>query len=606
MNFKKYIIPGVVALFGLGLTSCVGDLDLQPNDPNLVNPNDPDFKDNSLAMCYTGIACSGISGPGSSYVGGLDPGTSAYLRMLFTLNEFCADELIWIWPDDGVTDITSCSWSPSNGLLTGAYYRIIGHVALCNQYLKNTEGASDEVTLENRAQARVLRAFSYYNMLDLFGMSSFITEEAEVGEAPRQISRAELYTWVEKELKEIVDNKLISSDPIYGRVGLDGAEALLARLYLNAEVFKGEAEWAKCQQRCENIIARHKGGGFEGTGLAEHYLYLFSASNNQYMPGGGNKAENEILFGIAFNETNTQSYGGPTFIISGTVTNSHYIPRQIYGTSSEWSCIRGCQQMAERFYDIADKDVRDDLWLRGGTDVYPAGKTYEYIVNDAGRKTLKLDEKGKPIVASEWKAEDYSDRFAGFTGDWNTTGGNAIIKFTGRTPNAAKDGGWDMKQEGSMEYITFEGKDYLISEPTWTCNFSAPTFSSVDQPIIRLADIYLMYAECYVNGNTGDRQKALDYINVVRRRAKAPEYGYTDLTPKGIMDERSRELYLESVRRTDLVRNHMFTGPTQTVWQYKGSMTSNEGTRIPDKYSLYPIPYDVRAAQPEFKQNVGY
>lgn len=95
MNLKKYLLFGGVAL-GLGMTSCVGDLDLEPNDPNLVNTSDPNFKANALGICYSGIAVSGIAGSGSSYVGGLDPGTSAYLRTIFTLGEFPTDELTWI------------------------------------------------------------------------------------------------------------------------------------------------------------------------------------------------------------------------------------------------------------------------------------------------------------------------------------------------------------------------------------------------------------------------------------------------------------------------------------------------------------------------------
>lgn len=290
MKLNKYILFGVAAL-GLGLTSCVGDLDLEPNDPNLVNPKDPNFAANTLAMCYSGIAVSGINGPGSSYVQGLDPGTSAYLRLMFTLGEFCTDELVWIWPDAGVQDIVTNTWSQSNSLLQGAYYRLMGHIAICNQYLANTAGASDTEGINMRSEARVLRAYSYYNMLDLFGQSSFTTEE-NIGQEPTQISRKDLFKWIESELKEIVDQKLIAETPVYGRVGIDGAEGLLARLYLNAEVFSGEARWEDCQKRCENIIARHQGSGFQGSGLAENYLYLFSAENEKYMPGGGNKGEN--------------------------------------------------------------------------------------------------------------------------------------------------------------------------------------------------------------------------------------------------------------------------------------------------------------------------
>ena len=565
MNFKKYIVSGCVALLGLGVTSCVGDLDLQPNDPNLVNPGTSNFDENSLAMCYSGLASSGISGPGSSYVDidGLDAGSSAYLRLMFTLSEFCSDEMIWIWPNDaGIGDIIASTWSDNNVIINGAYYRLMAHIGLCNQFLKNTAGNDSEEMIEYKAEARVLRAYSYYNMLDLFRMSSFITEDAEAGALPEQVSPEFLFEWIEKELVDIVDNNLISSSPVYGRVGLDGAEALLARLYLNAEAFCGSPRWADCQMRCENIIARHQGGGYQGSGLAEHYLYLFARDNNEYMPGGANSAENEILFGVAFDSDFVQSYGGTSFIISGTISNTHYCPRQLYGCSAEWSCIRGRYQMAERFYGISDQDVRDDLWLRG---VMPAG--------------------------NDWPAEDYSDKFIDFTADWNTTGGNAIIKFTGRTPNAARDGGWDMWQKENGD---------------WECGFPATTFASTDQPIIRLADIYLMYTECYINGKVGDAQKALDYMNLVRTRAHAPAFGVTDLNIKALMDERSREFYLESVRRTDLVRNKMFADPQQTIWQYKGNINNNEGTRISERNNRYPIPYTVRSAQPDFKQNPGY
>lgn len=593
MNIKKYIVSGCVAVLGLGVSSCVGDLDLKPNDPNLVTESSPNFKENSLAMCYSGIASEGYQGAGSSYISGMDGGASSYMRLIFTLSEFCSDEMTWIWPNDeggDMGDIIGCTWSNNNSVLNGMYYRLLGHIAICNQYLLNTKEDNDAQSIEMKAEARVLRAYSYYNMLDMFGQSSFITEDFTAGEAPVQKSRAELYEWVESELVDIVDNNLISNEPIYGRVGLDGAEALLAKLYLNAGVFKGEAEWGKCAERCQNIINRHKGGGFQGSGLAEHYLYLFQRDNYSYMPGGDKPQENEILFGIAYDDTYTQAYGGSTFIIAGTLTDSHYIPAEIYGTSGQWSCMKGIQQMAERFYGIADDDVRDDLWVRGQL---PQGKA-EY------QPTPENPSK-EPLI-EEWPAQDYSDRFVGYTGEWNTTGGNAIIKFTGRTRNAAEDGGWPMERIASKDYIGYE---------TWKCDFPATTFASTDLPIIRLADIYLMYTECYIHGllegaGVGNATDALQYVNYVRGRAGAPLFGATDLNIQTLMDERSRELYLESWRRNDLVRNGMFAGPSQTIWQSKGNIDNMDGTRIPVHFNLYPIPFNVLSTQPDFKQNPGY
>ena len=553
MNLKKYLLLGGVVL-GMGMTSCVDDLDLEPNDPNLVSPSDPDFKTNSLSICYSGIAVSGISGPGSSYVQGLDPGTSAYLRCTYMLSEYPTEEVMFLWGDAFVPDLVVSTWGAENGIVAGAYNRFIGHIAICNQFLSNTEGAEDAETQEMRAQARVLRAYSYYNLLDNFGMSSFITEKAAVGEKPIQVQPDYLFTWLETELKEIVDNKLISDKPSYGHVGLDGAEALLARLYLNAEDFTGTARWADCQQRCANIIARHQGGGFQSSGLANHYLYLFARDNDAYMPGGSKPAENEILFGIAYDADNTQSYGGSTFVISSCLSDaSNVIDRKEYGAMDGWKCFKGTKQMAEHFDGIPG-DVRRSLWKAGiftGTD-----------------------DKG-----GEW-TENHGDEFVGFTGDWNTCGGNIMIKFTGLNRNAAEDGGFDNKIQTQ--------------------------FATTDFPIIRLADIYLMWAECYVNGNVGDLTTALSYVNLIRARAGIPSVGASSLTKRFIVDERSRELYWEGTRRRDLIRNNYFTGPSQLIWQFKGSLTDANGTRIDDRYKYYPIPNSVISAQPEFKQNPGY
>ena len=571
MNLYKFLSIGALT-FALGLSSCVGDLDLKPNDPNLVDTSAPDFNDNALAICYSGLACSGINGAESSYINisGLDAGTSAYGRLMFYLSEFCSDELVWIWPDSGVSDITGCSWSSTNTLITGAYYRLLGHIAICNQFLTNTAGNNSAQIQEMRAEARVLRALSYYNMIDLFGQSSFITEEAEVGANPEQKSRKEVFDWIESELLDIVDNRLIDTTPVLGRVGLDGAEGLLARLYLNAEIFSGEERWADCLKRCDNIISRHQSGPL-GNGLAENYLYLFCKDNIQYLPGGSNSAQNEILFGIYFDSEMTQSYGGPSFLISSTMANTHYLVPTAYGAGDPWMCIRGKLEMANRF-PKDQVDDRDDLWLRGGTDVFPGG----------------ID----PYTGDEYKAEDYQDRFVGFTGDWLTTGGNDMIKFTNRTIGDGIDG-WDY---------------YKNADGTYTYGFESTKFSSTAQPLIRLADIYLMWAECYVNSNgaVGNSADALKYVNYVRERAHATPFTVANLNIKDLMDERSRELYMESVRRTDLVRNSMFAGTGQTVWQCKGTYTNLDGTRIPAKYNLYPIPSAVISAQPEFKQNPGY
>ena len=112
-----------------------------------------------------------------------------------------------------------------------------------------------------------------------------------------------------------------------------------------------------------------------------------------------------------------------------------------------------------------------------------------------------------------------------------------------------------------------------------------------------------MRTECFMHG-VGDQTEALEGINYVRNRAGLGRWGLADLTFDNLLDERSRELYYECTRRSDLIRNGRFTGPNQMVWPWKGYVS--EGTTIGDQFNLLPIPANIIAAQPELKQNKGF
>ena len=127
-------------------------------------------------------------------------------------------------------------------------------------------------------------------------------------------------------------------------------------------------------------------------------------------------------------------------------------------------------------------------------------------------------------------------------------------------------------------------------------------FASTDFPIFRLADIYLMKAECYAVGGVGDAASALQAANYVRLRAGAS--AWNSLNASSILDERARELYQENHRRTDLVRFGKFV--SGYTWSWKGNVAG--GTDFKSYMNVFPIPANVIAAQPEFAaiQNPGY
>ena len=134
-----------------------------------------------------------------------------------------------------------------------------------------------------------------------------------------------------------------------------------------------------------------------------------------------------------------------------------------------------------------------------------------------------------------------------------------------------------------------------------------PDFVDTDYPLFRLADVYLMYAEAVLRGgSTGNASTALGYVNALRTRA----YGNTNgnitsaqMTLDFILDERSRELYWEGYRRTDLIRYGKFTGGTY-LWPWKGKVAAGAATE--SFRDLYPIPSNDLGANPTLKQNPGY
>lgn len=131
-------------------------------------------------------------------------------------------------------------------------------------------------------------------------------------------------------------------------------------------------------------------------------------------------------------------------------------------------------------------------------------------------------------------------------------------------------------------------------------------FVDTDYPIFRLADAYLMYAECFLRGAGGDASTALGLINDLRERAYGNMSGNITsgkLTLDFILDERARELHWEGHRRTDLIRFGKFTGSSY-IWPWKGNVPNGAPTSSYRK--LFPIPQDAISVNPKLIQNPGY
>ena len=563
MKYINKIFTGA-ALAAAGLLgSCTGDLDQMPKDPNVLTPEnfaqDPkEYVGGFFAKCYSGMAVSGQGGSGNSEIDSPDAGMSCYNRALFMANEFPTDEYSWIYSSDaGVADFVQTVWSAGNPVVDLVYARLYTHIAVCNDFMRTIRNAGDlGISLEGMdtdqflLEARALRAMSYYNVIDIFGRAVVAWDDTNYGVEPLQAeSRAALYNKVVADLEDVLA-QFPDTKPVYGRIGKDAVEALLVRFYLNSEVFTNGAQndLDKCWTHAQNIIKRHEGGGFNGSGLAVDYLSLFCKNNHIFVAGapGELAGQNEILWNTPYEYGVTASYGGSNFMVMAN-TYGDAVP---YGSSNAWGCMHARQQFSEKFGFVSGTttDRRAALWL--------TEKAGFNITNDV-----------------------YD----------NLQDGYLNIKFTNVECNP----------DGTMSTY----KDAAGTVFPGTPDQIGYNFVDTDYPVIRLAEVYLNAAECALRGH-GDMGEATKYVNYIRSRAGQPTWTQADLSLNALLDERSRELYGENVRRTDLVRYGKFTGNSY-VWNWKGGQPN--GTFIDERYNVYPIPTNVIASyNSPYEQNPGY
>ncbi|MCD6556202.1 MAG: RagB/SusD family nutrient uptake outer membrane protein, partial [Bacteroidales bacterium] len=213
-NKILYLLTAVMVLF---LSSCFKSLNVEPIDPNVSTANNvfdsPEAYTQALAKIYASYALSGQTGGGGGNpdIGGIDEGFGNYLRQLWGLQELSTDEAIIAWDDATIKNFHWQTWAPNDVFLTALYSRIFYSITISNEFIRNADVAMETADgtfladLKNyKAEARFLRAFSYYHAIDMFGNVPFVTEEDMPGAFfPEQISRADLFNYIESELKAI-------------------------------------------------------------------------------------------------------------------------------------------------------------------------------------------------------------------------------------------------------------------------------------------------------------------------------------------------------------------------------------------------------------------
>ena len=306
---KKILRRGLTALSlvtALGLSSCTKDLDRFPTNGETSQTiyNSPAKTFQAFAKVYGAYALSG-NGDGGD-IAGIDEGASDFVRGLFNLQELPTETAICAWGDGGVPDLHAMSWSSSNPIIRGLYYRSIYQIKLASEFLKNTESKASDATVRTyRAEARFLRAYQYWVLIDLFGNPPFVDESTPTGKVyPRQISRSELFNYIESELKAIESDLKTPKAGDYGRADQAAAWALLSRLYLNAEIYTGTQRYADAAEYAEKVISS---GSYR---LKSDYSHLFLADNNLN--------NDEVILSINYDGRQSQNWGGMTYLINAS------------------------------------------------------------------------------------------------------------------------------------------------------------------------------------------------------------------------------------------------------------------------------------------------
>lgn len=615
-----------VAATALGFSSCVGDLDKEPTNPNEITSVTNDM-DRVFADIYLNFSTFGAGG--NSPVSGFDDGMASFQRALFIAEEIPTDEASWLWDQSSYGTINYGRVVPTVDAVFGFYSRLSINIALCNQFIQAVnggqfaQGADNATAQEYIRQAKILRAGCYYYMLSFYDKIPYADENTTIGSLPEQLPRARVYELVTTDLEKIVSEYPENQKPAYGFVGLDAAESILAKIYLNGEVFAGRADYDKCYTHCKNIINRLGHGGYYGTGLARSYQSLFGFNNDKYVIGNNGSEVNEIIWTLAQDRVNLLSWSGATFMIAGWLgTNGVEVTTPFPTKDAAYKDKTGedlCFMDGEvkRVYKYCATDAEFDEAKKAydNADLKDWQKTVSEVINNTA---YSFDPKAVGYIAQQWynagagwkcmvARKSFVRKF-----EWDDVAMTQSKDTRVANWQTAKHGFTVDNKEGLIGdnwgkngYITPKYTNWAFNEDGTIDYVNSPEPREQvggDYAVIRLAEIYLTAAEAILQGGGGTTAEATQYVNNVRQRAYGANYvPWSSVNMQELRDERCRELYHENVRRTDLIRwNQWCTGYT---WEWKGGVAN--GTNLPEYTKCYPIPSRVMSSS-NFEQTTGY
>ena len=568
-NIFKNIVPAAALMLTVGMASCVNDLDKGNIDPTV----EADVDISALyTKCYAGLIMEGNDGAADFSID--DAGKSTLIRNIYNFNELPTDESICWWSDGGIVEIGYNQWEPGHASLKFLYYRIMSNITYCNKYIKEAGNSSDAML----AEVRFLRAYYYYLLMDFFADPPFIDENtlgtsdypvqahAMNGETitDRQqmvyAGRKNLYDWIMKELDACEPSMLTAkpksdSETDYGRADKAAVWFLKSRMLLNSNIYLNlDDSSSEYQANLQQVVSLSDQIAAAGYGLCTKSVGDYHAYDLLFMgDNGSNGAQVEAILPLMQDGKTTQGWGGSLFFIAcHWNADLRTVTGQGAGTTGNtWAGMRCRPTFVNKFNVTAS-----------GTE----GKT-----------------------ASQIREESQDDR-ALFCGLEEKVNDDGTITFTPRSSSLGKNS-------------EFAG----VASVKWNNNYSTGAsphdtyYVDTDFLLFRFGETVLNKAEALLR--LGQTDAALTAVNTLRVRANADPLQILNMSM--MLDERAREMYLEGMRRIDLIRFHQFGGQQATYkWEFKGGV--DKGINFDEYRNVYPIPTSEIDANSNLTQIYGY
>lgn len=538
MKANKYILGSL-----LGLVSLVGCTDLDENIyHNRTTSNFYNTKEEIVSAVLRPYTHSGAVF------------TCQSRENAWRLNELSADQLAW--PQKGIhgyddgkwIQLHYHTWNYRHNTIKDCWNLVFQGLGYCNSGIENIEartassmGITESEKLTYLAELKANRAYYYFNALNLWGNVPIVMNVG-VPQYPANNTRQEVFSFVESELLSVINDLPLMSKANSGRLTKAAAYAILADLYLNAEVFAGTPRWDDCITYCNKLMNGEGGSQMGVMKLDANILAPFSNTNTV------SSYENIFVMSYDYQNTTTRCNWSSDF----------YHFRQKFINGGDRNGNNGVVVIPSAYEAFADNDLRKKEWML-------IGPQHRYDIPDSIQEG-SVEYSGKPLVfVKEIRL--------------NKTGGTESNMRTGEENSGAR---FNKYREGV---------------------YGSTNFCSNDWVLYRLTEIYYMKAEALMRKNGGvANQEVVNLINETRQRAykaedwNAVKYTTSTLTMDEFLAEKGREFIFEGKRRPDLIRFGKFS--TGSWWDHEPTTSKH--------LTVYPIPYAQIAVNPNLVQNEGY